>query len=430
MLKNKKKNMIPFDMKEPPIRQNPILTGLLWAASWLVTRKFRLKIRKDLHGIKPPYLVLSTHQGFSDYYLVPLALFPFRANYVSDMEGFAAYGKWLYRAGGCIGKRRYVPDLSVIYNIKYSLFTLHQSVVLFPESRHSNVGTTSQIPDNMGRLVKYLGVPLVILRAQGSYLANPFWDEEHTRKTRMEVSLDGIYTADDVRRLTAEEIQKTIEENLRYDEYEWQLQNEIVIDAPKRAEGLHKPLYQCIACKTQGRMVSRGALLCCKQCGSSWKMDSYGRLIGSDGNYYHIPDWYEWERQQVIWEIQDGSYVLDIPVRIEALPNEKGFVELGTGKLTHDSEKYVLSFDFADEGVELSSPLVWYNRNLESTQTEYNYRGKGKCIVLSTQDCCYYIYSDEPEFCVTKLMFAVEAVYTAVKKGESIMNDKKGDQTV
>ena len=48
--------------------------------------------------MKPPYLVLSTHQGFSDYYIAPLALFPHRANYVSDMEGFAAFERdWLYR---------------------------------------------------------------------------------------------------------------------------------------------------------------------------------------------------------------------------------------------------------------------------------------------------------------------------------------------
>lgn len=453
MLNNKKKDMTPFDMKVPPVRQNPILVALLWAASWVMTRKFHLRMdKKNLEGIKPPYLVLSTHQGFSDYYLAPLALFPHRANYVSDMEGFAAYGLWLYRAGGCIGKRRYVPDLSVIRNIKYSLFTLHQSVVLFPESRHSNVGTTSQIPDNMGRLVKYLGVPLVMLRAHGSYLANPFWDEEHTRKTRMEVTLEGIYTADEVRRLPAAEIQKTIEEHMVYNEYEWQAQQGIAMDDAKRAEGLHKPLYQCITCGTQGRMTSRGTELCCEQCSDSWKMDTYGRLINTYGKRLQIPDWYEWERQQVIREIKDGRYGLDIPVRIEALPNEKGFIKLGTGRLTHDAEKYVLTFDSAEEVTELlpklqdapkadgeqgrngrvksngeetgrqdieigehTDRLVWYNRNLESTQTEYNYRGRGKCIVLSTQDCCYYIYSDAPEFCVTKLMFAVEAIHKGIR---------------
>ena len=64
-----------------------------------MTRSLGLKTEKaGMEKMKPPYLVLSTHQGFSDYYIAPLALFPHRANYVSDMEGFAAFERdWLYR---------------------------------------------------------------------------------------------------------------------------------------------------------------------------------------------------------------------------------------------------------------------------------------------------------------------------------------------
>ena len=157
-------------------------------------------------------------------------------------------------------------------------------------------------------------------------------------------------------------------------------------------------------------MVSKGSELSCKACGSSWQLDEYGRLIDVHGKTLHIPDWYEWERQQVIQEIEHGKYTLDIKVQVEALPNEKGFVKLGSGRLTHDKEKYVLTLDAPDPSISLadSFPLIIQNRNLESTQTEYNYRGRGKCIVLSTRDCCYYIYSENPNFCVTKLQFAVE----------------------
>lgn len=115
MLHNKKKNWKPFDMNKKPVKQYPFLVPLIWGASWLMTRRFRLKIAKEnMEHIRPPYLVLSTHQGFSDYYIAPLALFPHRANYVSDMEGFAAFGEWLYRGIGCIGKRRYVSDVAVV----------------------------------------------------------------------------------------------------------------------------------------------------------------------------------------------------------------------------------------------------------------------------------------------------------------------------
>lgn len=423
MLENKDKDMTPFDMREKPVRQNPFLMPVLWVGTWAMTRQFHLKIKKiNMKGVKPPFLVISTHQGFSDYYIAPIALYPHRANYVSDMGGFATFGKWLYRAGGCIGKRRYVPDVSVIRNIKHCLFNLKQSVVIFPESRHCNVGTTSLIPKNMGRLVKHLGVPLVILSVHGSYLANPFWDEERTRKSKMEATLEYVYSADDVKRLPAGTIQNVIEEKLSYDEYRYQLAEKIEIKDRGRAEGLHKPLYQCLDCGEQGCMKSKGSILYCTECGSRWKMDEYGQLIDKHGKAVHIPDWYEWEREQVIQEIEDGRYRLDVEVQVEALPNEKGFVKLGRGRLTHDCEKYVLQLDSGDvfesnvvgmeDGTKVALcddfPLEIHNRNLESVQTEYNYRKKGKCIVLSTKDCCYYVYSYDPEFCVTKLQFATE----------------------
>ena len=47
----------------------------------------------------------------------------------------------------------------------------------------------------------------------------------------------------------------------------------------------------------------------------------------------------------------------------------------------------------------------------ESVQTEYDYKGRGPCIVLSERDCCYYIYSQERHFCPTRLQFVGEYFY-------------------
>lgn len=278
MLNNKLRDMTPFDMKKPPMKQKWYLMPLIWGGSWIMTRQFRLKInKKNMSEIKPPYLVISTHQGFSDYYIAPLALFPHRANYVSDMEGFAAFGEWLYRAIGCIGKRRYVSDSMVVKNIKYSL-DKGCAVVIYPESRHSNVGTTAYIPLNLGKLVKMFQVPLVILSSNGSYLANPFWDEEHTRKLPIESTLECVYTAEEVAKLSTQEIQKTIEARLQYDEYKWQQDNNISITEPKRAEGLHKALYQCRKCQTEFSMESASDKLYCIKCHAEWQLAPLGYL--------------------------------------------------------------------------------------------------------------------------------------------------------
>ena len=407
MLTNKKKDMTPFDMQRPPVKQNPLLMPVVWSASWLMTRQFRLKIKKiGMKGLKPPYIVFSAHQGFSDYYILPLALFPHRANYVSDMEGFAAFGNGLYRAVGCIGKRRYVPDYSVIKNIKHAI-KKKSPVVIFPESRHSNVGTTSYILDNLGKLSKSLGIPVVTVSIHGSYLANPFWDEEHTRKVPMEAVIECVCTKEKLKTATAEEIQRTIEEKLSYDEYRWQYENKISIGYKKNAEGLHKALYKCRNCGCETQMTSEDNRLFCKECNSSWQLSRYGRLeCGKES--VHIPDWYEWQRTETKKELEVNGCDYSFDVRVEALPNEKGFVPLGSGRLQLDNNEFVLEIE--------NESFVFPHRIRESVQTEYNYRGRGQCIVLSTRDCCYYIYCDDVNFSPTKLQFIGEYYYQKYSK--------------
>ena len=423
-LVNKKGDMTPFDMREKPMKPS-LLLPVIWGGSFLMTRQFGLKIEKvNMEGLKPPYLVLSTHQGFSDYYIGPLSVFPHRAMYVSDMEGFAAFGKTLYRAIGCIGKRRYVPDTNVILNIKYALKE-KQVVMIFPESRHSNIGITAEIPDNLGRLVKMLKVPLVILSANGSYLANPFWNEEKTRKVPMRAKIECVYREEEIRTLSAEVIQKKIEEKLQYDEYRYQQENGIKITAPDRAEGLEKALYQCISCKTKYKMISSGAKLSCKACGKEWTLTEEGRL-----NDIHPPKWYLFQKEEVEREMEaycaekrenngigkfgvknvdeygaGTEFIKQFSVRVEALPNEKGFINLGEGRLTLSKDEFWLEYcDLTGRDTILQFP----HKFRESVQTEYNYRKKGKCIVLSTKDCCYYVYSDDKRFEPTELQFAGE----------------------
>ena len=126
--------MTPFDMKKRPCKQPILLLPLIWGASFLMTRRYGLKIdRSGIKGLKPPYLVISMHQGFSDYYIAPLSVFPYRASYVSDMEGFAAFGDTLYRKVGCIGTRRFVSDVSTLYNVKYAYcFQFTEAILLHP----------------------------------------------------------------------------------------------------------------------------------------------------------------------------------------------------------------------------------------------------------------------------------------------------------
>lgn len=56
-------------------------------------------------------------------------------------------------------------------------------------------------------------------------------------------------------------------------------------------------------------MTGQGTKLSCCKCNATWEMDELGRLVEA-GEYFHIPDWYEWERSQVIKQIEAGTYNL------------------------------------------------------------------------------------------------------------------------
>ena len=66
-------------------------------------------------------------------------------------------------------------------------------------------------------------------------------------------------------------------------------------------------------------------------CGKRWEMDELGVLHAKEGEteFSHIPDWYAWEREQVRREILEGTYKLDVDVKIGMLVDTKNIYMVG-----------------------------------------------------------------------------------------------------
>lgn len=368
-----------------------------------------------MKGLKPPFLVLGTHHAFLDFVVTPLALFPHRANYVSELEGFENYGEWLYRQVGCLGTRKFVNDVALIRNIR-NVMARKGILVLYPEARYANVGTSSELPASVGKLAKYLDVPIVTLQMQGNYLQSPIWNLKKRRGVVLRAEITQQFTQQQLRETPVEEVQRRLEGALTYDEYAYQWQQKIAIDVPWRAEGLEMPLYQCPGCRAEMQMQTQGAAIFCTVCGRKRIMTKYGRLVNEQGKedaFSHIPDWYEWQRVQVKQMIDAGQYCLDVSVEIESLPNAKNFIPLGRGRLVHTAEGFSLTF--RDYGETNEKTLLFPSLTMTSVHTEYDYRGKGQCITLSTVDNTYFLYPLEAGFQATKIQFATEYFYKRQK---------------
>ena len=410
------KNKKPYNTSKLPIRQPLFMMGLLTLVSKIgMPAGIHYKIEKiGMDGLKPPYILLSNHMYFVDFQLSALATFPHRVNNVATIDGY--YRRpFIMELLGCICKRKFTTDMHLLRSIRHVLKENGDVLCMYPEARYSPVGTTAILPESLGMLIKRSGVPVVALIHHGNYLHTPFWNYRKKRKVPLYTTMTKILSAEDVAEKSWEEINEIVTEAMQYNEYTWQLENNIRITEDFRAEGLHKVLYQCPACKKEHRMASKGTELFCQECGKRWEMDELGRLKAVEGEteFSHIPDWYEWQRAEVRAEIERGEYYFSDTVDVHSLPRCMRFEHLGEARLTHDPENgFVLEGVYRDEPYKIErKPLGMYGVHIEY---DYCYVKPLDCIDISTDNDSFYCYPTK-ENVVTKLSLATEEIYKIQK---------------
>ena len=405
-----------FDMQRPPVRTRWYLRPLTWLLSAPATLKHRTVIRKiGMENIKPPYVLLCNHNAFMDFKVATMAMFPHRANYIVAIDGFIGR-EWLLRDVGCICKRKFTNDITLIRQLR-QVVKNGDIAVIYPEARYSLCGTTAVLPASLGKLCRMLGVPVVTLICHGHHVNSPFWNlhERNVAPTEAEMSL--LFTPQDLKELPVDELNRRIVGAFQYDDFAWQKDRGLRTPYPGRAEGLHKVLYQCPACGREYRMTSEGTQLRCTACGKSWTMTELGELRADEGEteFSHIPDWYEWERENVRREVEAGSYSSGVlPVRVDSLPNARRFLRLGDGTMVHDMNGFAVR-GITPEGEPFE--MIKTVPSLYSCHIEYEYLGKyGDCVDLNTLEDTWYIYPHDCDFSVTKMALATEELYFAHRR--------------
>jgi hypothetical protein len=405
-------NFVRFDMARPPMRQWRVLTPVTWVAAFPRVWVHRSKVDKSgvPAGLKPPYFLLCNHNSFLDMNVTIQAIFPHRANYVVAVDGFIGIEGLLRRVGG-IGTRKFVHNSFLVKNM-LSARQFGDIVVMYPEARYSLCGTSSELPYSLGKMVASMNLPVVTLIMHGHHVDAPFWHGRGHRVRHINAEMKLLVTKDESQSLPIETINERLADAFTYDDFAWQKTNDIKIADPARAQGLHKVLYQCPSCKTEYEMASQGTRLCCTSCGKSWQMGQLGDLAAESGEteFAHIPDWYEWERANVRAEIDAGTYGVRTPVRIESLPNSKGFVTFTkTGQLCHDMDGFSLAGEY--DGAPFT--LHWPVKGQSACHIEYAYKGRGDCVDLSTMDDSFYLFPLDAAVNVTKIALATEELFRA-----------------
>ena len=404
------KNPKKYKTAKYPIRQPIYLTWLIQMLSKMMLIGKEHKVEKfNMEGLKPPYLLLSNHMSFVDFELVSLGTYPQRVNNVVNIDGFYMRA-WLLEWIGAICTRKFTTDLHLIKSIK-KVIERGDVLCMYPEARYSPDGTTAYLPESLGALVKMLNVPVVVVTHHGNYLHSPFWNFRKKRKVPLYTTFNKIWDPEDYASLSIDEINDGLKKAFEYDDYKYQKENGILITEPYRAEGLHKILYQCPHCKTESKMASEGAALYCTECGKRWYQNEDGSLTAKDGEteFSHIPDWFDWEREQVREQVRNGTYHFEDEVEVYSLPRCYKYEPLGFAKLTHTIEDgFILEGHYRGQDYKIHRMPLQTN----SLHIEYDFlRIKPFGLVdISTENDSFYCYTTKPDV-ITKLAFATEEIY-------------------
>ena len=352
----------------------------LWATRFSYTRDKKSEP-------KEPCLILMNHSSFVDLKMASGILYPKPYGIVCTTDAMVGKGL-LMKLLGCIPTQKFVTDLNLIRDMKYMLKEKKTSVLMYPEAGYTFDGRATAMPSGFGGLLKMLNVPVLMITTRGAFARDPLYNGLQNRKVKVSAEVTTLLTREQVENLSADALDAAVKEAFTFDNFAWQYENQIKIDAPFRADGLHRILYKCPACKAEGDMEGKGTKLTCHACGKSWTLTELGRLEADSGEseYPHIPDWYDWERAEVKAEIEAGSYSLDTPVQIGLMRDYKGLYMVGDGRLTHTSEGFVL------EGCEGQLRYEQKPRASHTLNSDFYWYCIGDVIGIGDRNCLYYCF--------------------------------------
>ena len=368
------------------------------------------RIGMDKLGKKEPCLVLMNHSSFIDLEIVASLMYPRSFNIVATTDSFIGKS-WLMRQIGCIPTQKFISDPTLVRDMMYAIKTLKSSVVLFPEASYSFDGTATPLPDTIGKCIKLLGAPVVMIRTFGAFHRDPLYNNLQVRKVDVSAIEELILTAEDVNKMSDAEIAAIVNEKFSFDNFKWQKETRTKISEPFRADYLNRVLYKCPACGAEGEMHGEGVNLTCKRCKKVYTLDEYGYLTTGDGKceFDHIPTWYAWQREEVRSELLDGSYRLDVPVDIMMTVDTHGLYHVGEGRLQHTKEGFTL--DGCDGKLHYEQkPLASY-----SLYSDFNWYEIGDVISIGNSDAQYYCFPKTDRDVVAKARLAAEELYKITK---------------
>lgn len=395
--------------------------------SWLLRKLILFLNKKELKEVqfsaiknnidkidkKEPCLILMNHSSFIDLKIAFKLLSPRRFNIVCTDDGFVGK-EWLLRHLGCIPTTKFITDVNLVKDMLYAKSKLHNSILMYPEASYSFDGTSTPLPSSIGKCIKLLNMPVIVIKTSGAFLRDPLYNNLQLREVKISAKLDVILSRDEIKSKSAEEIQELVVKNFVFDNFKDQQDNKIEVNEPFRADFLNRVLYKCPNCLKEGMMEGKGIYISCKNCNAKYELTKYGFLKAIDCKevFNHIPSWYKWERDCVKNEILANTYNEEIKVAIFILLDYKKIYKVGEGILKHSIS-----------GFELTGPdgLHYFQKPIDtySLYSDFYWYEIGDVVCIGNFKMRYYCVPLDKKDIVAKLRLATEEIYKITKNSKN-----------
>ena len=399
--------------KMKPSKPSKLLGGLIRLVSIpdLAATNFTYKkIDMDRLGEHEPCLILMNHSSFIDLKIANKLLYPRKYNIVTTSDGFIGRN-FLMRHIGCIPTKKFVGDVSLLHDMMYAVKRYNSSILMYPEASYSFDGTATPLPNSLGRCIKILGLPVIMIKTEGAFTRDPLYNNLQLRRVNVSATMEYLLSPDEINSMRSSDINRLLDEKFSFDNFLWQKENGVKVSEHFRADSLNRVLYKCPNCYAEGETVGKGTTLTCNACGKVYEMLEDGSMRATEGEseFSHIPDWYRWERECVKKEIEDGTYNLDVDVNICVMIDTDCIYDIGVGHLTHNTEGFHLTGGDGELDY-FQKPLASY-----SLYADYYWYKLGDIICIGNNDILYYCFPKTERDVVAKTRLAAEELYKIIR---------------
>lgn len=277
-----------------------------------------------------PSIVLCNHGSFIDFIYAAALLRKYKPHFiVARLYFYHSILGYLLRKVGAFPKSMFAMDME---NAKNCLTVLKKGQILamMPEARLSTAGRFEDIQSSTYSFIKKSGVPVYTVKIGGDYFADPKWGKGFRRGAVVEAELDILYTAQQVKDLSLEQLRQGIEQRLTYDEFQWLQQHpQVRYRSRQLAEGLENILTVCPVCHRKYTITTEKNKIFCEHCGHLSTMnDRYGFAKGF--RFSTFAQWYDWQIALIQKEISENEdYALTSAVELRLPGNGSSLTRHG-----------------------------------------------------------------------------------------------------